>query len=45
VYSANAYDAMDIILAAARKGIIDNGGKLPPDSTTFRSRPELNTEL
>jgi branched-chain amino acid transport system substrate-binding protein len=37
VYSANAYDAMDIILAAARKVIIDNGGKLPPDSTTFRS--------
>ena len=37
VYSANAYDAMNIILAAARKVIVDNGGMLPADPAAFRS--------
>ena len=37
VYSANAYDATNIILTATRKVLIDNGGKVPADPTTLRS--------
>ena len=37
VYSANAYDAVNIILVAARKVITDNGGRIPTGSTTLRS--------
>jgi len=35
-YSANEYDAMNIILTASKEAIQDNGGKLISDPTAFR---------
>jgi len=35
-YSANAYDAMNVLLLAVKKAISDNGGKLLSSGTTFR---------
>ena len=41
-YSANGYDAMNIILAAAKKAIDDNGGALPGDPKAFREAVRVN---
>lgn len=41
-YSANAYDAMNIILQAIKKAIDDNGGKLPTDPKAFRESVRAN---
>jgi branched-chain amino acid transport system substrate-binding protein len=35
-YSANAYDAMNVLIQAVKKAITDNGGKLLSDSAAFR---------
>lgn len=35
-YSANAYDAMNILLQAVKKAITDNGGTLPSTGSAFR---------
>lgn len=35
-YSANAYDAMNILLQAIKKAITDNGGTLPSTGSAFR---------
>jgi branched-chain amino acid transport system substrate-binding protein len=35
-YSANAYDAMNILLQATKKAITDNGGTLPSTGSAFR---------
>lgn len=35
-YSANAYDAMNIILTGIKTAIDNNGGKLPTNPTSFR---------
>ncbi len=35
-YSANAYDAMNIILNGVKKVLEDNGGKVPADPKAFR---------
>jgi branched-chain amino acid transport system substrate-binding protein len=37
VYSTYGYDAMDILLNAVKAVLVDNGGKIPTDSTAFRS--------
>jgi branched-chain amino acid transport system substrate-binding protein len=36
-YSANAYDAMNIILQAVKTAINNNGGTIPPSIASFRS--------
>ncbi|HEV7680141.1 MAG TPA: branched-chain amino acid ABC transporter substrate-binding protein [Candidatus Dormibacteraeota bacterium] len=41
-YSANAYDAMNILLKAIQTTITDNGGKLPTSSSTFRETVRKN---
>ena len=41
-YAANAFDAMNIILAAVKKTIDDNGGKLPGDAKAFRESVRVN---
>jgi branched-chain amino acid transport system substrate-binding protein len=41
-YSANAYDAMNILIQAVKKAISDNGGKLPSSSTAFRESVRAN---
>jgi branched-chain amino acid transport system substrate-binding protein len=35
-YSANAYDAMNVILTAVKKVLTDGGGKVPTDPKAFR---------
>jgi branched-chain amino acid transport system substrate-binding protein len=35
-YSANAYDAMNVLLQAVKKAITDNGGTLPGTGSAFR---------
>jgi branched-chain amino acid transport system substrate-binding protein len=41
-YSANAYDAMNILLQAIKTAITDNGGKLPTSATAFRESVRKN---
>jgi branched-chain amino acid transport system substrate-binding protein len=41
-YSANAYDAMNILLQAVKKSITDNGGKLPSTGSAFREAVRKN---
>jgi branched-chain amino acid transport system substrate-binding protein len=41
-YSANAYDAMNIILTAVKEAINANGGKLPTNPTSFRESVRSN---
>jgi branched-chain amino acid transport system substrate-binding protein len=41
-YSANAYDAMNVLLQAVKKSITDNGGKLLTSSTAFREAVRKN---
>ncbi|HZS15867.1 MAG TPA: branched-chain amino acid ABC transporter substrate-binding protein [Candidatus Dormibacteraeota bacterium] len=41
-YSANAYDAMNILLQAIKKAITDNGGTLPTSSSAFREAVRKN---
>ena len=41
-YSANAYDAMNILLQAIKKAITDNGGTLPSTGTAFREAVRKN---
>lgn len=41
-YSANAYDAMNIILKAVQQAINANGGKLPTNATSFRDTVRSN---
>jgi branched-chain amino acid transport system substrate-binding protein len=41
-YSANAYDAMNIIIQAIKKAIQSNGGKLPTSPSTFREAVRAN---
>jgi branched-chain amino acid transport system substrate-binding protein len=41
-YSANAYDAMNILLQATKKAITDNGGKLPTTGSAFREAVRKN---
>ncbi|HEX6538423.1 MAG TPA: branched-chain amino acid ABC transporter substrate-binding protein [Candidatus Dormibacteraeota bacterium] len=41
-YSANAYDAMNIILTAVKDAISANGGKLPTNPTGFRESVRSN---
>jgi branched-chain amino acid transport system substrate-binding protein len=41
-YSANGFDAMNIILAAAKKAIDANGGALPGDPVAFREAVRAN---
>jgi branched-chain amino acid transport system substrate-binding protein len=43
-YSANAFDAMNILLQAAKKAITDNGGKLPSTSSSFRDSVRKNVQ-
>ncbi|MBV8196378.1 MAG: ABC transporter substrate-binding protein [Candidatus Dormibacteraeota bacterium] len=42
-YSANTYDAMNIVLTAAQEAIVANGGKLP-DSASFRTAVIANIQ-
>jgi len=41
-YSANAYDAMNIIIQAIKEAIQTNGGKLPTSPTAFREAVRSN---
>lgn len=41
-YSANAYDAMNILLQAIKKAITDNGGTLPSTGSAFREAVRKN---
>ena len=41
-YSANAYDAMNIIIQAIKGAIQSNGGKLPTSPSTFREAVRAN---
>ncbi len=41
-YSANAYDAMNILLQAIKKAITDNGGSLPGTGSAFREAVRKN---
>lgn len=41
-YSANAYDAMNILLQAIKKTISDNGGSLPTSGSAFREAVRKN---
>lgn len=41
-YSANAYDAMNIVLTAVKEAINANGGKLPTNPTSFREAVRSN---
>jgi branched-chain amino acid transport system substrate-binding protein len=41
-YSANAYDAMNILLQAVKKAITDNGGTLPSTGSAFREAVRKN---
>jgi len=41
-YSANAYDAMNILIQAVKKAIEDNGGKLPADPKGLRETVRIN---
>jgi len=41
-YSANAYDAMNILLQAVKKAITDNGGTLPTSGSAFRESVRKN---
>ena len=41
-YSANAYDAMNIVLTAIKEAINANGGKLPTSPTSFRESVRTN---
>ena len=41
-YSANAYDAANIIIRAAKEAIDANGGKLPSDPAAFRESVRSN---
>jgi branched-chain amino acid transport system substrate-binding protein len=41
-YSANGYDAMNILLQAVKKAITDNGGKLPSTGSAFREAVRKN---
>jgi len=41
-YSANAYDAMNILIQAVKKAIEDNGGKLLSSGTAFREAVRKN---
>ncbi|MCA1683392.1 MAG: branched-chain amino acid ABC transporter substrate-binding protein [Actinobacteria bacterium] len=41
-YSANAYDAMNILIQAVKKAIDDNGGKIPADPKALRESVRKN---
>jgi branched-chain amino acid transport system substrate-binding protein len=41
-YSANAFDAMNILIDATKKAITDNGGKLLSSATAFREAVRKN---
>lgn len=41
-YSANAYDAMNIVLTAVKEAINANGGKLPTNPASFRESVRSN---
>jgi branched-chain amino acid transport system substrate-binding protein len=41
-YTANAYDAMNIILQAIKEAITANGGTIPTNPTTFRASVRSN---
>lgn len=41
-YSANAYDAMNIVLKAVQEAINANGGKLPTNASSFRETVRSN---
>jgi len=41
-YSANAYDAMQIIIQAVKGAIQSNGGKLPTSASAFREAVRAN---
>jgi len=41
-YSANAYDAMNIIITAIKEAIQANGGKLPTSASAFREAVRAN---
>jgi branched-chain amino acid transport system substrate-binding protein len=41
-YSANGYDAMNIMIQAVKKAITDNGGKLASSGTAFRESVRKN---
>ena len=41
-YTANAYDAMNIILTAIKEAISANGGTIPANPTTFRASVRAN---
>jgi branched-chain amino acid transport system substrate-binding protein len=43
-YSANAYDAMNILLQAIKKSITDNGGKLLSTGSAFRDSVRKNVQ-